>query len=111
METPAPQALSFATAATDALIIAITAALALLAYAYRSNQKDFDIVCWFYSNTNRFLVGGIITVGFCSLTALVPDISPLLSFVGFNLSAKAPLSLGLALAVYLIGGVSGNKEG
>lgn len=98
-----------ATAAFNALTIFISCTIIMLVYGFRSKTDGFDILAWFYDNRSRFVVGAILIIGYSALTVLTPDLSALLSVLGFNADAAAPISFGLALAAFLIGGVSKNK--
>lgn len=89
------------------LVITIVVVLAMLTYSIRSNKAEFKFGCWLKSNRDRFLGGGILTVGLSTLMVISPDISALLQLLGFQ-SDKTPIALGLAIATILIGGVSGN---
>ena len=81
----------------------------MLVYGFRSKTDSFDIIGWLYDNRSRFAVGAVLIFGYSALTVLTPDLSALLATLGFNADAAAPISFGLALAVFLIGGISKNK--
>lgn len=91
----------------SALVIWITATLVLLAYSFRSNKADFDIKCWYATNTNRFIVGAIMIVGLSILLGVSEDITAILRIIGLS-ADKSPIGLGLAIGAFLIAGVSGN---
>lgn len=97
-------------AALNALTIFISATVVMLVYGFRSKTDGFDVIGWFYDNRSRFVVGAILITGYSALTVLTPDLSALLAILGFNADAAAPISFGLALAAFLIGGVSKNKS-
>lgn len=103
-DTPqvADQAITLATAARNAGIAAIVAFSALFAAAYkRVGGDNFVFFDWLYANRNRW-INGVVTLTLVStLTVLVPNLGSVANIFGFNLNADVPLSLGLAIAVWL----------
>ena len=90
-----------------AFVMWLTATLILLVYSFRSNKGNFSVVCWFQTNTNRFIVGAIVIGALSILMVVEPDITALLAVFGFK-PDKSPLPLGIAIGTFLIAGVSGN---
>lgn len=89
------------------LVMCATATLILLAYSYRSNGRDFKIGCWCRTNVNRFAVGGIMIFCLAVVVVLNEDLSALLPQLSF-FADRSPVGLGVAVATYLIAGMSGN---
>lgn len=91
------------------LTMLLTATLIMLVYSIRSNRQDFNFVCWFQTNKNRFAVVITLAVGLSVLMAISPDFNMLLQIIGFN-ADKTPVGLGVAIGALLIAGVSGNHS-
>lgn len=102
MPQVADQAITLAIAAKNAGIAAIVAFAVLYATAYkRVGGDDFNFFAWLAANRNRW-INGVITLLIVSvLTILVPNLGSVANIFGFNLNADIPLSLGLAIAVWL----------
>ena len=105
-----PEPLTIAAAGINALTTFVTATLVMLVYAFRSKEDKFDLIGWAVDNRNRFMVGALLIVLFSGLTVLTPDITAILSVIGFNVDGQVPVSFGLALAAFLLGGVSTNSN-
>lgn len=103
------ETLTIAAAAYNAAAAFITIFLVLLVYGYKQKGDDFDMISWALEQKNRFLVGIALIVGFSLLTIMTPDLSGLFQQLGFNIEAKFPVSLGLGLAAFLIGGLKKNE--
>lgn len=100
------------TALTAALSNAATTLIAcflvMLIQGYRAKEETFDPVVWAIDNRSRFIVGLLIVALYTVLTVLSPDVATVLEAIGFNTNAKVPISMGLALAAFLLGGVKKN---
>ena len=98
----ADQAITVAIAAKNAGIAAIVAFAVLYATAYkRVGGDDFYFFAWLAANRNRWINGAITLLLVSVLTIFVPNLGSVANIFGFNLNADIPLSLGLAIAVWL----------
>lgn len=98
----AEQILTAAQIAWNGLATVLIAMLTMYAVAYRRiGSDDFVFWPWFKSNKNRWINGVVTLLAFYFLVWIVPDVTDLISNVGFNLNPKLPVASGLALAAWL----------
>lgn len=99
------EALNYGAMVTEAGTIALVWFLSLMVTAYKKAGDSFSFVVWLKGNINRFVVGIVLTIGIVVVNAVSTDVSDLLRVLGFT-TEKTAISLGLAIAIFLVGGVA-----
>lgn len=94
--------LTFAEVSKNMLIAGIACFLIMLLSAWRRvGGDDFSFFNWIKANKNRWVFGSVVLVLLSWLSFLTPAVGDLAEQIGFNMNAKVPISLGIALAALL----------
>lgn len=99
------EAVNYSAVVTEMLTAELSWLILLLAYAYSKNRETFNFLIWLKSNINRYIVGTIMTIVLVYLNAISVDTSTLLRLIGLT-TEKTTISFGIAIALFLIGGIS-----